>query len=108
MDNPRANAVAYAFACPNCGGQVNDAGDQPTTRCPYCQNIIPVPEGIRQAIQEQQTQKTLSRTMKYILILVIVVFVVPTCTGLVATLIGIVTGVTMPVLSILLPYLFNH
>ena len=104
MENQQGVAPAYTFACPDCGGAVQDPGDQPTTTCPYCHNIIPVPEEIRQALQERQTQKSLSRWTKYLVIFLIIVFVVPTCLGLVAGLVGILA----PLLSIILAFLFNQ
>lgn len=104
MDNQRVDAIPYSFTCPTCGGRVDDPGSGPTTRCPYCQNLVPVPEEIRQAVQERQTRKALSRNARYLVIFLIIVIVVPTCIGLFASLVGVFA----PLLAMILAFFIGQ
>ncbi len=81
--------MSQTFACPNCGAKIEAAGSTTSVRCAYCDSIVPVAPEIKEAIQQAQVAQTSRTVGKYVIIFVVVIFVVPTCIGLCAALVGV-------------------
>jgi len=96
------------FNCPNCGGMLDYTGSEPTTRCPYCSNLVPVPFEFRQAGLERQATQTAKQVGKWVIVFFVLVVGLPTCLGLVATVLGIVMGLAGPLLAIILTFLVRR
>jgi LSD1 subclass zinc finger protein len=80
-------AMAQTFSCTGCGAALEYTdGAEHTVRCPYCGNNMPVPE---EFWREVETKKAMSKWGKYLIIFLVITVGVPTCLGLVGTLLGI-------------------
>jgi hypothetical protein len=104
--------MSQTFSCPNCGATLDYAGDggltgAQTMSCAYCGNTVAVPPELWQPIEAAKTAQTVSQWSKYLLIFIIIVFVVPTCLGLIGTLLGIGGSVIGAIFAIIAPFLFN-
>jgi DNA-directed RNA polymerase subunit RPC12/RpoP len=99
------------FNCPNCGALLDYVGNEANMRCPYCDSMVVVPEEVYRAGQEAdvaQSMKKIAPWVKVFLIVIIASIVIPTCIGIIATLIGIVAGVGTPLLVIILSLFGQH
>ncbi len=89
------------FNCPNCGGSITYKGELAMMQCPYCNSTVAVPEEVRAAAAQaaiSESTKKMVPMVKYFIIFMIVITVVPTCLGLFFGLIGTVVGVAAPIL----------
>ncbi len=100
--------MAQTFNCPNCGGSVSLAGTDPTVRCEYCGNLVPVPDALREAGLSQQAARTTNQAVRYLAIFLLLVVGVPTCLGLAGTLVATLVGVGAPLLSVILTILLKR
>ena len=73
--------------CSSCGAELEyNGGSEHNLRCQYCGTSVPVPEEFWREAEEKQT---ISKWGKYLIIFLVVTVGVPTCLGLVGTLLGI-------------------
>ncbi|NUM49311.1 MAG: hypothetical protein HUU38_31810 [Anaerolineales bacterium] len=107
--------MSPTFSCPNCGGTLEYTGQAAQTgvqtiSCGYCGNLVAVPNELWQPIEDAKTAQTVNQWTKYLLIFIIVVFVVPTCLGVIGALLGIGGSIIAGIVGIftsLLPFLFK-
>ena len=79
--------MAQTFNCTGCGAALEyTGGTEHTLRCQYCGTSVPVPE---EFWREAEVKQTLSKGMKYLIIFLIITVGIPTCLGLVGTILGI-------------------
>lgn len=100
--------MTQSFKCPSCGATLDYDGSESPLRCSYCNNLVEEPVELRQeaaAVAANQRLKALTPAVKYLLIFVIIVTVIPSCIGLIGALIGIVAGIGAPILSIFLSFI---
>ena len=93
------------FNCPNCGGSLDYKGELTMMQCTYCNSTIAVPAEIRAAANQAavgESAKKIAPMVKYFIIFMIVITVVPTCMGLFFALIGTVVGIAAPILVVVL------
>ena len=79
--------------------------------CPYCNSTVSVPEELYKAAEDATIAQDISKIspwVKVFLIVIIASIVIPTCIGIIATLIGIVAGVGTPLLVIILSLFGQH
>ncbi len=88
------------FACPSCGGSLTYSGTAPTLVCTYCGNTVAVPDALRQPGLQLEAQQTVSKTMRWVIIFIILVFGVPTCLALGGAFIGIAASLLVPIITI--------
>jgi DNA-directed RNA polymerase subunit RPC12/RpoP len=107
--------MPMTFNCPNCGAKQEYLGGNTSLVCQYCGNSVLVPDEIQQAQAQEEARQMLSwpelrknRWFKVGVVLFIVIFVLPTCLGLVGSLLGIVVGVGAPILAVILQFLFGR
>jgi hypothetical protein len=96
-----------SFDCPNCGGSVPADGSAATVACPFCGNHLIVPEALRQAHTEVEARKAISTTGRWVIAILLLVIVVPTCLGLGASLLGAVVGILAPLFALVASGLFG-
>jgi hypothetical protein len=102
--------MPQSFSCPSCGGILEHSGHDAHISCPYCGNTLAVPTELWQPSQQAKTAEDVSRYARYLLIFIAIVVGVPTCLGLIGTLLGLggaIVGVIVAVLAPLLPFLFR-
>jgi hypothetical protein len=91
-----------SFNCPACGAGLDVIEEGATTmECTYCHTSVAIPLELRKPITPKPIQLTKTQ-IRWIWIFIIVVFVVPTCLGLIGTLVGVVVSVLAPLLAIFL------
>ncbi len=101
--------MAQTIPCPSCGAQLEVQGGRPAIQCSYCGNSVVVPGAVAEAAElEPPTPADQKRLLKIGLIVLILVFVVPTCIGLAVSILGALVGIGAPIVSILLQYLVHH
>ncbi len=101
--------MVQMIPCPSCGAQLEVQGGQPAIQCPYCGNSVAVPEAVAEAAESgQPTPADQKRLLKIGLIVLILVFVVPTCIALAASIFGALVGIGAPIVSILLQFFVHH
>ena len=92
--------MAQTFRCPNCGADIEYTGSGDlTVNCSYCGTVVPVPDHIKQAILDAKATQNAKNIGKYVLIFCIIVFGLPACVGVCATLFGVaasIFGVALP------------
>ncbi len=96
------------FNCPNCGGSLNYKGELTIMQCQYCNSTVAVPQEIRAAataVAVGEGVKKITPMVKYFIIFMILITVVPTCIGLIASLIGVVVGIGAPILVVILSFI---
>jgi predicted RNA-binding Zn-ribbon protein involved in translation (DUF1610 family) len=100
--------MAQTLNCSSCGGTVEITGSAATTKCPFCNTTLVVPEELRQV--EAQTELTASAKTwgRYLIILLIITVGLPTLIGLCGSALGICAGVGAPLLALLLQLFFQH
>lgn len=103
------------FSCPNCGAQLEYQGGNTSLVCQYCGNTVVVPADLQQAYEQEEVRKMLTwpelrrnRGFQIGVALFLVIFVLPTCVGLAATLLGIVAGFGVPIAAIILQFLLRR
>jgi DNA-directed RNA polymerase subunit RPC12/RpoP len=94
--------MAIQFNCPRCGAPIQYEGEEANIPCPYCNSPVKVPVGT----SLKRWWKSLGPTGKVIFWLVIVLFVLPTCIGLAASIMGGAIGICVPFLAFI-PALFG-
>ena len=101
--------MPLTFNCPNCGAQLEYQGGNTSLACPYCGNSVVVPADLQQAHAQDEVRKMLTwpelrknRWFKVSVALFFVIFVLPTCVGVIGSLIGIAAGVGAPILAVIL------
>ncbi len=98
--------MPQTFTCPNCGGTLEYAGDgAQTMSCAYCGNTVVVPEDLWRPIETAKTTQSVTRISKYFIAFLILVFVVPTCLGLIGTLVGVGASIIGAILAVIVPFL---
>lgn len=97
------------FSCPHCGAPLDyDGSGSATLQCPFCNNTVSVPEELRSAAAGQPASfnwRSLSPAARFWLILLIALFVVPTCLGIAGAFVGIAAGIGAPLLVFLLTFI---
>lgn len=96
------------FNCPNCGGSLNYKGELAIMQCQYCNSTVAVPQEVRAAATQAavgESAKKITPMVKYFIIFIIVITVVPTCIGLFFALIGTVVGIAAPILVVILSFI---
>ncbi len=78
--------MPQSFNCPNCGATLDYSGAGRTMKCPYCGTLVQVPEQLWQPVEQARTADQWKR---YILIFLLITVGLPTCLGLVGTVVGI-------------------
>jgi len=79
--------LAQTFNCTGCGAALEyTLGPEHTLRCQYCGISMPVPE---EFWREAEVKQTMSKWGKYLIIFLVITIGIPTCLGLVGTLLGI-------------------
>jgi len=103
------------FNCPDCGAQLEYQGGGPSLVCQYCGNTVMVPLELKEAQAEEEARKMLTwpelrknRWFQIGVALFVVIFVLPTCIGLVASLLGVAVGVGAPIVALILQFLVKH
>ena len=119
--------MAPSFNCPACGAPITLSGEyQESVPCSYCNNVVAVPELLRPAAPPpvtrvevvmpaapptfetpfqpppQQVQIPPEEAKKWgriLLIFIIIVFVLPTCIGIAASILGALVGIIAPLLA---------
>jgi hypothetical protein len=101
--------MSQTFECANCGATLEYGGAEHTLKCPFCNSATAVPEELwraaeaaRQEVEIKQTQK---KWGKYLLIFLAITVGLPTCLGLVGTLVASLLGFGGGLIGILAPFL---
>ena len=79
--------------------------------CPYCNSTVSVPEELYKAAEDATIAQSISKIspwVKVFLIVIIASIVLPTCIGIVGSLIGILAGFVTPLLVIILSLFGQH
>ncbi len=107
--------MPMTFNCPDCGAQLEYQGGNSSLVCQYCGNTVVVPADLQQAQAEEEARKMLTwpelrknRWFQVGVALFVVIFVLPTCLGLVASLFGVAVGVGAPIFAIILQFLVKR
>jgi uncharacterized membrane protein YvbJ len=96
--------MIQAINCPSCGAQLQFDEDQTATNCQYCGSRV---SSTGEALPAE-TQKVIqidwktNPIVRLVLLLAIIVFVLPACLGLVATLFGAMISLLAPLIVIIL------
>jgi LSD1 subclass zinc finger protein len=96
------------FNCPSCGAMLEYKSGEATILCPYCNNSVVPPPEVRQAADEQtisESVKNMAPWVKVFIIGTIIIIVVPSCIGIIGSLIGIVVGIGAPILAVVLSFM---
>jgi hypothetical protein len=91
--------MGQAFSCPHCGASLEYGGSGRTMQCPYCGTRLDVPEEFWRAVE---TAETASQWKKYIILFLILTVGLPTCLGLLGTVLGIGGGILAAILPFVL------
>ena len=92
--------MAPTFSCPSCGAGLEHAGKGRTAKCPYCGTVAQVPQDLWQPVEQAQAT---GHWKKWIAIFLLVTVVIPTCLGIVGTVLGIGGGI----LGALAPFILS-
>ena len=90
--------------CPNCGASVSYSGSEASVTCPYCNSTVPVPAGT----SVRRWWQALTPNAKLIIVVVIAVFVLPTCVGVAVSLLGVCVPLLAGVVGLVMPFLVGH
>lgn len=104
--------MPQTFSCPNCGGTLEYTGDDAQTgvqtiSCSYCGNLVAVPNELWQPIEEAKNAKVMQQWTKYLIAFIVIVVVVPTCLGMIGTLLGVGGSVIGAIVAIVAPFLIK-
>ena len=91
--------MSNAFGCPQCGAALEYDGSGRTMRCPYCSSHVEVPEEFWRPVEETRTAR---QWQKYVVLFLVVTVGLPTCLGLLGTVLGIGGGVFAAILPFVL------
>jgi hypothetical protein len=83
---------------------VTYSGNESAVVCPYCNRPVPVPVGSSM----RRWWQTISPTAKLVIVLIVLVFVLPTCLGLAASLLGVCAPLLAGVVGLVIPFLIGH
>ena len=119
--------MSPTFNCPACGAPINLTGEYgEMVTCPYCRGAVPVPEIMRPArppvtrieVVEpigaptfenappapqpgvQVSPEDARKWGRILVAFIIIVFVVPTCIGIAASIVGALAGIIVPFLAL--------
>jgi hypothetical protein len=87
------------FACPQCGASLQYSGGGQSMHCPYCGSNVQVPQELWRPAEEA---KTALQWQKYVVWFLILTVGLPTCLGLLGTVLGVGGGVLAAVLPFVL------
>ncbi|MRR36455.1 hypothetical protein EG829_17640 [bacterium] len=103
--------MSQTFTCSNCGATLEYNGTAHMMKCSFCNGNAEVPERLWQAAesakQEVEIQQTQKKWGKYLLIFLAITVGLPTCLGLVGTLVAVVLGFGGTLIGILAPFLIK-
>jgi DNA-directed RNA polymerase subunit RPC12/RpoP len=107
--------MSMTFNCPNCGAQLEYQGESSSLVCQYCGNSVVVPADLQEAQAQEDVRKMLTwpelrknRWFQVGVALFFVIVVLPTCIGLIASLLGIFVGVGAPILAVILQFVLGR
>jgi hypothetical protein len=107
--------MPLTFNCPNCGAQLEYQGGNISPVCQYCGNSVVVPADLQQAHAQDEVQRILTwpelrrnRWFQVGVALFFIIFILPTCIGLIGSLLGIFAGIGVPIIAVILQYLFGR
>jgi hypothetical protein len=107
--------MPLTFNCPNCGAQLEYQGGNISLVCQYCGNSVVVPADLQQAHTQDEVRRIMTwselrrnRWFQIGVALFFVIFILPTCIGLIGSLVGIFAGVGAPIVAVILQYLVGH
>ena len=66
------------------------AGKGRTVKCTYCGTVVQVPQDLWQSVEQAQT---VGQWKKWILLFLVLTVVIPTCLGILGTVLGIGGGI---------------
>jgi hypothetical protein len=89
----------HSMNCPNCGAAVEYDERGRTMKCPYCGSSIEIPAELWQPVEEARSA---SRWKKYLVLFLIVTVGLPTCLGLLGTVLGIGGGIFAAIIPFVL------
>jgi hypothetical protein len=92
--------VAQTFSCPSCGATLEYDGKGRTAKCQFCGTVAQVPQEFWQSVERAQTME---QWKKWIVLFLVVTVVIPTCLGIVGTVLGIGGGI----LGALAPFILS-
>lgn len=90
------------FNCPSCGGTLDYAGAGRTMKCPYCGTVAQVPAALWQPAEQAQFA---SQGKKWLMVFLIVTVGIPTCAGIVGTLVGVGGGLLGAIIPFVLSFM---
>ena len=96
--------MAQTFSCPSCGGTLEYGGSGRTVKCPYCGTVAQVPEALWQPVEQAQTA---SQAKKWIILFLVVTVGLPTCFGILGTVVGVGGGIFAAIVPFILS-IFAH
>jgi DNA-directed RNA polymerase subunit RPC12/RpoP len=115
FDSKEGLAMPMTFNCPNCGAQLEYQGGDTSLVCQYCGNSVVVPADLQEAHAEEEVRKIFTwaelrknRWFQVGVALFFVIFVLPTCIGVIGSLLGIVAGVGAPIFAFILQFLLRR
>lgn len=82
--------MPQSFNCPNCGAALEYPGAGRTMACTYCGTTVQVPQELWQPVEEARTA---NQWKTYLIIFLVVTVGLPTCLGLLGTVLGIGGGI---------------
>jgi hypothetical protein len=85
--------MAQSFNCPQCGAPVQYTGEEERVTCVFCGSQAPVSAEQVNAIR---AKKLGAKAKPWV-----IVFVLPTCLGLVGTFLGVAAGFLGPLIAII-------
>jgi len=100
--------MEQTFNCPNCGASLEYNGNEPSMRCPYCQNSVLIPAALRQASQEIQTTETAKKAGRYIAIFIVIIIALTIFSTLVPACLGGILGIAGPLIAIVIQAFVGH
>lgn len=90
--------MAPTFSCPSCGGTLEFSGAR-TLKCPYCGTVVEVPEGLWQPVEQARSA---SQAKKWLIIFLVVTVGLPTCFGILGTVVGVGGGIFAAIVPFIL------
>ena len=88
--------MTQTLSCPRCGASLEYHGTGRTMQCSYCATILDVPEEFWGAAEAAETAR---RWKRYVILFLVLTVGLPTCLGLLGTVLGIGGGI----LAVILP-----
>jgi hypothetical protein len=90
--------MAQTFNCTGCGAVLEyNGGPEHTLRCQYCGTNVPVPE---EFWREAELKQTINKWGKYLIIFLVITVGIPTCLGLIGSILGVWIGLIGTLLGI--------